>query len=181
MVTRAQADEARRRTAEALAGAGIVLTPEEHATIEVADFGLGDLEHEGLQLITYVNNDRYCAKELVLFPGQACPQHRHPSVDGRPGKQETFRCRRGRVFLYVSGEPTPSPQCEPPDASRTHYTVRHEIALGPGEQYTIPPDTWHWFRAGPEGAVVSEFSSTSSDEHDVWQDPRIRRAPVIEG
>ena len=55
----------------------------------------------------------------------------------------------------------------------------HEIALAPGEQYTIPPDTWHWFQAGDEGAVVSEFSSTSTDEHDIFMDPRIVRAPAI--
>ena len=56
----------------------------------------------------------------------------------------------------------------------------HEIALRPGEQYTIPPNTLHWFQAGPEGAVVSEFSSRSTDENDIFTDPNIRRAPVVE-
>jgi D-lyxose ketol-isomerase len=92
---------------------------------------------------------------------------------------ETFRCRRGRVYLYVAGEPTPRPHCRPPAGSASAYTVWHEIALAPGEQYTIPPDTWHWFQAGEEGAVVSEFSSTSTDEHDIFMDPRIVRAPAI--
>ena len=93
--------------------------------------------------------------------------------------QETFRCRRGRVYLYVAGEATPRPHCGPPAGSESAYTVWHEIALAPGEQYTIPPDTWHWFQAGDEGAVVSEFSSTSTDEHDIFMDPRIVRAPAI--
>ena len=53
----------------------------------------------------------------------------------------------------------------------------HELELRPGEQYTIPPDTLHWFQAGPDGAVVSEFSSTSRDELDVFTDPRIVRVP----
>jgi D-lyxose ketol-isomerase len=53
--------------------------------------------------------------------------------------------------------------------------------LRPGGQYTIPPDTLHWFQAGPDGAVVTEFSSTSRDELDVFTDPRIRRtAPATE-
>jgi D-lyxose ketol-isomerase len=56
--------------------------------------------------------------------------------------------------------------------------VFHEISLNPGEQYTIPPDTLHWFQAGDLGAIVSEFSSTSRDESDVFTDPRIRRIPV---
>lgn len=180
MVTRAHAEAARGKAAWMLQNAGIILTPEEQSSIEIADCGLGELERQGLQLITYVNNDRYCAKELVLFPGQTFPQHRHPPVDGRPGKQETFRCRWGTVYLYVSGEPVESPTCSPPEGSEDHYTVWHEIVLGPGEQYTIPPDTWHWFQAGEDGAIVSEFSSTSTDDADIFADPRVKRAPVIE-
>lgn len=149
--------------------------------IEVADFGLGELERTGLQLVTYVNNDRYCAKELVLFPGQTCPEHRHPPVGNDPGKTETFRCRSGVVWLYVdgpAGEPLPGPGA--PEAPPGSYTVFHEIELQPGDQYTIPPDTLHWFRAGAEGAVVSEFSSTSRDELDIFTDSRIVRLPIEE-
>ena len=51
--------------------------------------------------------------------------------------------------------------------------------LRPGDQHTIPPDTLHWFRAGPEGAVVCEFSSTSRDELDVFTDPDVRREIVV--
>jgi D-lyxose ketol-isomerase len=150
-VTEAQA---RDRAAVMLDGAGIVLTPSERAAIEVTDFGLGRLEETGLQLLVYVNTERVCAKELVLFPRQTCPEHRHPPFDGTPGKEETFRCRTGSVHLYVDGE---------------------EILLRPGEQHTIPPDTLHWFRAGDEGAVVSEFSTQSRDELDAFTDPRIVR------
>jgi D-lyxose ketol-isomerase len=178
MVSRVEAEGARQQARSMLGAAGIILTPDEERRIEIADCGLGDLRREGLQLITYVNNERYCAKELVLFPGQTCPQHRHPPVDGRPGKQETFRCRSGRVFLYLSGEPTPEPHCLPPEGSREWYTVWHEVPLAPGEQFTIPPDTPHWFQAGEEGAIVSEFSSTSTDEADIFEDPRVVRAPA---
>jgi D-lyxose ketol-isomerase len=96
-----------------------------------------------------------CAKELVLFARQACPDHRHPPVDGGPGKEETFRCRRGSVHLHVEGQDV--------------------HVLRPGEQQTIPPDTLHWFQAGPEGAVISEFSTQSRDELDVFSDPQIVR------
>ena len=131
--------------------AGIILTPAEKAGIEVADFGLGELERTGLQIVVYINTQRVCAKEMALLPGQACPEHRHV---GAPGKEETFRCRYGRVELNVEGE---------------------EVVLTPGEQYTIYPDTKHWFRAGPEGAVISEFSTRSTDETDVFTDERIVR------
>ena len=42
------------------------------------------------------------------------------------------------------------------------------------------PNTRHWFQAGPDGAVVSEFSTKSLDEYDIFTDPRIRRIPEIE-
>lgn len=178
MIDRREAQEARTRAAAMLSRLGLAITPEEHERIEVADFGLGDLPRTGLQLLTYVNTDRYCAKELVLFPGQTCPEHRHPAVGTEPGKMETFRCRWGSVLLYVEGPASPTISAEPPAGSEQHYTVFHQLVLAPGEQYTIPPDTLHWFQAGPEGAVVSEFSSTSRDELDVFTDPRIARIPV---
>src|SRR5205085_12081362 len=158
MITREEHQQAQAYAVEELAAAGIVLGADERERIEVADFGLGELRETGLLVLVYVNTDRYCAKELVLYPGQTCPEHRHPPFDGTPGKEETFRCRRGTVELNVDGE---------------------TINLAPGEQYTIPPDTRHWFRAGAEGAVVSEFSSTSRDDLDVFTDPAIRRAPEL--
>ncbi|MFW6006280.1 MAG: D-lyxose/D-mannose family sugar isomerase, partial [Candidatus Bipolaricaulota bacterium] len=150
-------------------------TEEEKERIEITDLGLGRLEEIGLQILTYVNTDRYCAKEMVLFPGQTCPEHRHPEVEDEPGKQETFRCRMGKVYLYVEGEPTEDRACRPPEGNEEHYTVAHEVVLDPGEQYTISPNTRHWFQAGEDGAVISEFSSTSRDEHDVFTNPGIER------
>ena len=146
---------ARERAAAMLEAAGIVLTPEEREQIELADFGLGRLEEIGLQIVVYVTTDRVCAKELVMFPNQLCPEHRHPPVGGEPGKEETFRVRRGSVSLHVAGH--------------------DEIVLGPGDQFTVPPDTLHWFQAGDAGAIVSEFSTRSRDELDVFTDPRIVR------
>jgi D-lyxose ketol-isomerase len=154
-MTHEEIERARERAAAMLAEAGIVLSPAERETIEIADFGLSRLEEIGLQLVVYVNTERVCAKELVLFPRQTCPEHRHPPVGDSPGKEETFRCRRGVVQLHVEGE--------------------DEIVLRPGEQYTIPTDTLHWFQAGDEGAIVSEFSTQSRDETDIFTDPRIRR------
>lgn len=180
MLTQNQLRNTQARAAEMLEQAGIILTPVERAHVEVADFGLEDLARTGLALVVYVNTDRYCAKELVLFPRQTCPEHRHPPVLGEPGKQETFRCRWGVVYLYVEGESTEGIQAQIPEGDEAYYTVFHEIELHPGEQYTIPPDTLHWFQAGEEGAVVSEFSSTSRDEYDIWTDPRIKRIPEIQ-
>ena len=179
VLTQEELNAARDRAAAVLAESGIVLTPDERANIEVADFGLSRLDEIGLQIVVYVNTERVCAKELVLFPRQTCPEHRHPPLEGSPGKEETFRCRSGVVYLYVEGAPTVNPACRPPAAGADAFTVWHEVELRPGEQHTISPNVLHWFQAGDEGAVVSEFSTRSVDELDVFTDARIGRATVI--
>jgi D-lyxose ketol-isomerase len=179
MLTQNEVDVARRRAAEILDAAGIVLTPEERGEIEIADFGLSRLAELGLEVVVYTNTERVGAKELVLFPRQTCPEHRHPPFDGTPGKEETFRCRAGVVYLYVEGRPTPAPSARLRDDDRGVFTVWHEIVLSPGEQYLVPPDTLHWFQAGDEGAIVSEFSTTSRDELDLFTDPGVGRATIV--
>jgi D-lyxose ketol-isomerase len=180
-ITQAQREQWQTKAKEYLDRAGIVLTSQEQKDIEIADLGLGEFEQTGLALVVYINTERCCAKELILLPGQTCPQHFHPPVNGQPGKEETFRCRMGEVYLYVTGEPTPNPKAKPPKGREHTYNVWHEIVLRPGEQYTIMPETWHWFQGGPEGAVVSEFSTRSTDENDLFIDKQIRRAPEFVG
>ena len=162
--------------------AGIIITNEEKQRIEVADFGLGMVEKVGLQIMTYVNTEKCCAKEMVLRPYQTCPEHTHCDgiENGVPytGKEETFRCRKGEVYLYVSGEgKKENIRAKIPE---TKVTVFHEIVLKEGEQYTMHPNTKHWFQAGANGAIISEFSTKSRDESDVFEDKRISRIPEVE-
>ncbi len=176
-----QVKKLQEKTAEFLQNAHIVITNEERENIEIADFGLDDISNIGLQIVIYENNERYCAKELVLFPWQICPEHQHPPQKVKNiGKQETFRCRWGEVYLYMEGEATSQPRAKVPDKYKPNLSVWKEIVLRPGEQYTLSPDTLHWFQAGETGAIVSEFSSTSEDETDVFTDPNIQRIPVID-
>lgn len=174
--------KARKKAAKILKKAGIAVTPREIETMEVADFGLNDLEHYGIEVIIYESNERYCAKELIMFPRQICPEHRHPPIPKRDaGKQETFRCRWGEVYLHMQGKPTPRPKAIVPKGDEKYFTIWREIVLKPGDQFTLPPDNLHWLQAGDEGAVVSEFSSMNTDEDDIWTNPKIKRMPQIEG
>lgn len=176
MITKKEYEQARQETLKRFREAGIRVTPEEAEHIEVADFGLSNLPEIGLEILTYVNTEKVCAKEMVLFPGQTCPEHIHVDGPGYEGKEETFRVRRGKVYLYVSGEPTPDIQAKMPPSK---VTVFHEIVLTEGQQYTLYPRTLHWFQGGPEGAIVSEFSTRSRDESDIFTDPAISRLPEI--
>ena len=181
MLTRTEYNTVRAAAADIFDKAHIVLTGSERDNIEVADFGLGDIYNTGLELVTYVNTTRCCAKELVMLPYQTCPEHTHAPIPEKnyPGKEETFRCKYGTVYLFVEGEGERASASVAPPAGV--YTVFHEIKLTPGQQYTLAPNTKHWFKGGPEGAVVSEFSTPSFDECDIFTDPAIKRIPEIEG
>lgn len=182
MITKKQYTEASEYVQKAFADAGIKITEKEAASIEVADFGLGMVEKVGLQLIVYVNTERVCAKEMVLRPFQTCPEHIHmggvENGNAYVGKEETFRVRKGTCYLYVTGEGKKEDiNARIPE---TDVTVFHEVVLKEGEQYTLYPETWHWFQAGPDGAIISEFSTKSRDESDLFRDARISRIPQVE-
>jgi len=176
-MTKEQYLKYRNLTIKMLKNALISITKDEEENIEVADFGLNRLDELGLQILTYINTERVCAKELVLLPFQTCPEHKHPTIGDLLGKEETFRCRKGLVYLYVEGEKSDVIHAKIP---QTKVSVFHEIILNEGEQYTIYPNTLHWFQAGPEGAIISEFSTKSTDDLDVFTDDAIIRIPVVE-
>ncbi|MBO7345129.1 MAG: D-lyxose/D-mannose family sugar isomerase [Clostridia bacterium] len=182
MLTKKQYEDGVKYVINEFENAGIVITDDEKQKIEVADFGLGIVEKVGLQIITYVNTEKCCAKEMVLRPFQTCPEHLHPDIIENgvsySGKEETFRCRKGVVYLYVSGDGC----IEDIKAviPETKVTVFHEIVLNAGDQYTLYPNTKHWFQAGKDGAIISEFSTKSRDESDVFEDERISRIPEVE-
>lgn len=176
-MTRAEYKQQVNASLELYEKAGIVLTEQEKENIEVCDHGIGMVEKIGIQLLTYINTERVCAKEIVLTPGQTCPEHKHVPTNGQQAKEETFRCRYGKVYLYVPGEGNKDDiHARIPE---TDVSVFHEIILNPGDQYTIMPETWHWFQAGEGGAVVSEFSTRSTDETDQFTDKRLVRTPII--
>ena len=179
MISKKEFEKAKKEALKYFDKANIVLLETEKNNLEIADFGLGQLYTTGLEIVTYVNTERCCAKELILFPGQTCPEHRHPSVDGEPGKEETFRCRWGEVYLYVEGSKTEDIKATLPQGREHTYTVFNEIILKPGDQYTLYPNTKHWFQAGDKGAIVSEFSTKSRDEADIFTDMDIMRMPEV--
>ncbi|MGA2545909.1 MAG: D-lyxose/D-mannose family sugar isomerase [Rectinemataceae bacterium] len=171
---------AQGKAAAMLTRAGIAITRQEKDRIEICDYGLGRFEQIGTEIVIYVNTDRVCAKELVLFPWQLCPEHVHPQLGDYQGKEETFRCRWGEIYLYVPGEATASPRAKVPADKKAHLHVWHEILLKPGDQYTLREKTLHWFQAGSEGAIVSEFSTKSYDDKDIFSDPEIKRVSNLD-
>lgn len=170
-----------RQAAEIIRDAGIALKDREVDQIEIADFGLGRYDEIGLAIHVYVNTKRCCAKELAMLPGMMCPEHLHPAVDGQPGKEETFRVRAGEMFLFLPGNTDEAAKADAetylPEGKRDSVTVYKKFHLQVGDQITLAPDTKHWFVAGPDGCVVSEFSTRSADDADIFTDTEIQRVP----
>lgn len=181
MITRQEWQGARDWAWELVKRSGVALREEDKELIEVADLGLSDLRATGLQILTLVSTDWVGIKLLILQPYQLFPQHRHPpsATDNYPGKEETFRGQWGELYLYVEGPETPNPLANPPPHRRDRLTIKHEVALRPGDQYTCPPNTWQWFQAGPDGAVVWSFSSRVTDAADQYLEPGIVRQTQI--
>ena len=178
MITRSQYTRAQQRAAEMIRAAGIVITDKEAGEIAVVDFGLSHLEVEGVEVLTFFATERISARVLVTFPNQTEPEHWHPPVDDDPGKEETLRVISGEVIVVIPGEDTLN-QGWVPEGKDDCYTVRHELVLRPGEQFTFPPGMKHWFQAREPGAVMYSFATCVRDVMDGFSDPAIRRAVEI--
>lgn len=178
MILKSEKKEAQKRAAELIKKAGVIIKNEEISQIEVVDFGLSQLDTEGVQVFNIVNTDRLAAKVLALFPNQTEPEHWHPKVGEDPGKQETIRHIWGDLRFYVEGEDNMQ-EGFIVEGKDKEYSLRHEIILKPGDQLTFEPYEKHWFQAGPRGAVLYSFSTTVRDGLDGFTDPAIERITVV--
>ena len=158
--------------------AGIQITADEEKSIEVVDFGLSNLDKEGVQVLTLVQSDRISIKVMVLFPNQTEPEHWHPPVGDDPGKEETIRVISGTVYFYIPGEDTFN-QGFIVAGKDDRYTMRNETVMNPCDQITMQPGEKHWFQAGWEGAAMYSFSTIARDALDGFTDPNIERITKI--
>jgi D-lyxose ketol-isomerase len=178
MITKEQQKTAQKRAADMIRASGIQITDEEAHGIEVVDFGLSNLEKEGVQVLTLVQTDRISIKVLVLFSNQTEPEHWHPPVGDDPGKEETIRVIAGTVYFYIPGENTFKSGFMV-DGKDNCYTMRNEVIMKPCDQITLQPGEKHWFQARDDGAVMYSFSTIARDALDQFSDPNIERITRI--
>ena len=178
MITRAEQTEAQRHAAEMIRRAGITITDAEANSIEVVDFGLSNLEREGIQVLTLVQTERISVKVLVLLPNQTEPEHWHPPVGNDPGKEETVRIIAGTTYFYIPGEDT-FKRGFIVEGQDDCYTMRKEVVMEPSDQITLVPGEKHWFQTRDTGAVMYSFSTIARDALDQFTDPNIVRVTKI--
>ncbi len=148
---RSEVTAAQAQTRRQLEAAGLIISDD--LEIEIADFGLNRFAQEGLGIVVRVNEPEYCSKWLTLWPGQECPAHYHNL------KKETFFVLQGEVEVIADGK---------------------AITLKTGERYTLRPGVRHSF-GSLGGAVIEEVSTHDENSDSYFDDPNIRREPMIEG
>ena len=178
MITKERQKTAQKRAAEMIRQAGIKITEKEANSVGIVDFGLSNLEKEGVQVLTLIQTERISVKVLVLFPNQTEPEHWHPPVGDDPGKEETVRVISGIVYFYIPGEDTLKKGFIP-EGKEDYYTVRKEIVMKSSDQITLAPGEKHWFQARDKGAVMYSFSTIARDALDQFTDPDIVRITKI--
>jgi D-lyxose ketol-isomerase len=178
LITGDQQKAAQKRAVEMICQAGIMISEEEADSIEVVDFGLSNLENEGVQVLTLVQTERISVKVLAMLPNQTEPEHWHPPVDDDPGKEETIRVIAGTVYFYVAGEDS-FEEGFIVEGKDDCYIMRKEIVMKPGDQLTLAPGEKHWFQAHEGGAVMYSFSTIARDALDQFTDPNIVRITEI--
>ena len=178
MLTRAEQTEAQRHAAEMIRRAGIAITDAEANSIEVVDFGLSNLQREGIQVLTLVQTERISVKVLVLLPNQTEPEHWHPPVGNDPGKEETVRIIAGTVYFFIPGEDT-FKEGFIVEGKDDCYTMRKEVVMQPSDQITLASGKKHWFQTRETGAVMYSFSTIARDALDQFTDPKIVRITEV--
>lgn len=160
---------------------GFIVKNKEINSIEIADLGLNEFNITGLHIFSLFSTEWVGAKLLILKPNQFFPEHKHPPLEKEkfPGKTEVIRGQWGEFYLVVPGSITCNPKANPPSHRKKYIDIWHEIVIHPGDQYIISPNTWHWFQAGPEGAIVWSISSKLTDVEDKFKDPQVKRKTVI--
>ena len=126
------------------------------------DFSLGKFTEVGMAGILWINNleHNYFGHEIYLLPGQMIAEHQHVKTDKTGPKLEGWHVRHGWVYIYGEGTPTPGVEARIPPTHKQCAVARTEKILKPGETACLGKACEkHSMRAGPKGAIVSEYAT----------------------
>ena len=154
------------------------LSQKEIEELKVNDFGLNNLPVEGFTFVDLLRTERVRTTLMILLPGQSLPQHKHPSYEGEKGKEESIRVLWGTFSVFTEGDESPEVAERIPENKEPYYTAREEHRLEVCEQYSVAPNTAHWFQAGPKGAVVLAFQNRVNEDLNIFYDPASNGCPI---
>ncbi len=156
------ADKAREAYLDMFRRFGYPISPTLKKEMWVLDFGLGDFARVGMAGIFWLNRQdyKYFGHEIFLLPGQMIPEHSHLPTAKGVAKMESWQPRRGMIYTFGEGEPTPELLTKIPPSQRSLVKSRHCQPLQIDEVGHLNRLTaWHFMVAGPEGALVTEYGT----------------------
>ncbi len=128
----------------------------------ILDFGLNDFANVGMAGIFWLNRQdyNYFGHEIYLLPGQMIPEHSHLPTDKGAAKMESWQPRKGMIYTFGEGDPTPDLLCKIPESQREIVKSKHCLPLGIDEIGDLNRlEAFHFMVAGPEGALVTEYGT----------------------
>ena len=128
----------------------------------ILDFGLGDFAQVGMAGIFWLNRQdyNYFGHEIYLLPGQMIAEHCHVATSKGGAKMESWQPRKGNIYTFGEGEPTPEFVDKIPASQREIVKSRRCLPLGIDEIGHLSRLTaWHFMVAGTEGALVTEYGT----------------------
>jgi len=117
----------------------------------------------------------YLGHEIFLLPGQMLPEHNHFGNGSEMGfgpKMETWHIRHGSVEFFgeYQGEEGETPISEmseedqPWGYGEEWFRSKYVKQCDAGEIYSLnDPESYHFMRAGPNGAIVAEYATYHND------------------
>jgi len=143
----------------------------------ILDFHLGDFAEVGMAGIFWLNRQDYgyFGHEIYLLPGQMIPEHSHLATAKGAAKMESWQPRRGMVYTFGEGDPTPDLLVKIPKSQRDLVKSRHGKALAIDEIGHLNRRTaWHFMVAGPEGAQVTEYGTFHDGDGLRFSNPKVK-------
>ncbi len=128
----------------------------------ILEFGLGDFAGVGMAGIFWLNREdyNYFGHEIYLLPGQMIPEHCHEATAMGDAKMESWQPRRGMIYTFGEGDPTPEYLERIPASQRSLVNSRRCTPLTIDEVgHLNRRNAWHFMVAGPEGALVTEYGT----------------------
>ncbi len=108
--------------------------------------GIENFEKVGCFLFNIINEE-YAKKLLVMLPNQSHPVHHHKL------KKESFLIISGTIHLNYNGK---------------------KFFLKSGDIFHIERNSWHKFRAGKDGCIFEEISTTSFKSDSYYKSIKIK-------
>ncbi len=128
----------------------------------ILDFGLGNFAQVGMAGIFWLKRQDYIffGHEIYLLPGQMIAEHSLVATAKGAAKMESWHPRKGLIYTFGEGEPTPEWLDKIPASQRELVHSRRCQPLGIDEIGHLNRLTaWHFMVAGPEGALVTEYGT----------------------